>query len=85
MVKKLVRLALACEYQRRPIRRADIGEKVLGSGGGRAFKNVFNSAQHQLRTVFGVEMVELPGREKVTLQQKRGEQSANISGQGRLD
>ena len=72
MVKKMVRLALACEYQRKPIRRAEISEKVLGSGGGRAFKNVFQTAQHQLRTVFGMEMIELPGREKVTLQQKRG-------------
>ena len=33
MVKKLVRLALASEYQRRPIRRGDITEKVLGSQG----------------------------------------------------
>lgn len=27
MVKKMVRLALACEYARQPIRRADIGLK----------------------------------------------------------
>ena len=27
MVKKMVRLALACEYARQPIRRADIGAK----------------------------------------------------------
>nr|POE88221.1 hypothetical protein CFP56_11450 [Quercus suber] len=33
MVKKMIRLALACEYHRRPIRRADIGEKVLGVEG----------------------------------------------------
>lgn len=68
----MVRLALACEYQRRPIRRADISEKVLGSGGSRKFKEVFNAAQVELRSVFGMEMVELPGREKVTVQQKRG-------------
>jgi melanoma-associated antigen len=73
MVKKLVRLALACEYNRRPIRRGDITEKVLGTGSGaKVFKNVFNTAQMQLRSVFGMELVELPGREKVTLQQKRG-------------
>ena len=76
MVKKMVRLALACEYQRRPIRRAEISEKVLGTGSGRAFKNVFSAAQHQLRTVFGMEMVELPGREKITLQQKRAAQKS---------
>lgn len=72
MVKKLVRLALASEYQRRPIRRADISEKVLGSQG-RQFKSVFERAQLDLRAVFGMEMVELPARDKVTLQQRRSE------------
>lgn len=75
MVKKMVRFALACEYQRKPIRRADISEKVLGSEG-RKFKAVFSHAQDQLRTVFGMEMVELPAREKVTLQQKRAQKAA---------
>ena len=71
MVKKLVRLALACEYQRRPIRRIDVGEKVLGNHG-RQFKQVFEDAQRRLREVFGMEMVELPAKDKVTLQQRRG-------------
>jgi len=71
MVKKLVRLALASEYQRRPIRRADISEKVLGSQG-RQFKKVFDQAQLDLRSVFGMEMVELPAKEKVTIRQRRG-------------
>ncbi|EMD00767.1 hypothetical protein BAUCODRAFT_29131 [Baudoinia panamericana UAMH 10762] len=74
MVKKLVRLALACEYQRKPIRRQDISEKVLGSAG-RQFKTVFAQAQLQLRSVFGMEMAELPAREKVTLAQKRAAKS----------
>lgn len=72
MVKKLVRLALACEYQRKPIRRAEISERVLGTAG-RQFKAVFAQTQLQLRAVFGMEMVELPAREKVTLAQRRGE------------
>jgi hypothetical protein len=72
MVKKLVRLALASEYQRRPIRRADITEKVLGSQG-REFKTVFEQAQTDLRAVFGMELRELPAKDKVTLQQRRGE------------
>lgn len=72
MVKKLVRLALACEYQRRPIRRTEISEKVLGDNG-RQFKAVWARAQDQLSHVFGMEMFELPAREKVTLQQKRGQ------------
>jgi hypothetical protein len=71
MVKKLVRLALASEYQRRPIRRADISEKVLGSQG-RQFKTVFDQAQQDLRAVFGMELRELPAKDKVTLQQRRG-------------
>jgi hypothetical protein len=72
MVKKLVRLALACEYQRRPIRRPEINEKVLGNNS-RQFKKVWAGAQDRLGHVFGMEMVELPSREKLTLQQKRGE------------
>ncbi|KEQ88110.1 hypothetical protein M438DRAFT_352828 [Aureobasidium pullulans EXF-150] len=31
MVKNMVRLALACEYSRTPIRRADITAKILGT------------------------------------------------------
>lgn len=71
MKKKLARLALACEYQRRPIRRADVSEKVLVSQG-RQFRKVFEEAQIELQSVFGMEMVELPAREKVTLQERRG-------------
>lgn len=37
------------------------------------FKQVFAEAQGMLREVFGMEMVELPARERITLQQKRGE------------
>ncbi|TVY81117.1 Non-structural maintenance of chromosome element [Lachnellula suecica] len=69
-VKKLVRYALACEYQRVTIKRAGISEKVLGNQP-RAFRRVFDLAQKQLRTKFGMEMVELPQREKVTLKAKR--------------
>lgn len=73
MSKKLVRLALSYEFQRRTIRRGDISEKVLGTGGSRKFKDVWNQAQGSLRDVFGVEMVELPVKEKITLQQRRGQ------------
>ena len=37
----------------------------------RAFKKVFALAQQQLRTVFGMEMRQLPVREKLTLEEKR--------------
>lgn len=71
MAKKLVRLALACEYQRKPIRRQDVADKVLGTNN-RSFKIVFQRAQLQLSSVFGMELVALPARETVTLQQRRG-------------
>ncbi|KAH0542879.1 hypothetical protein FGG08_002739 [Glutinoglossum americanum] len=73
LVKKLVRLALACEFSRQPVRRADISTKVLGSYG-RRFKQVFEEAQKQLRGKFGMEMAELPIREKVTISQRRAAQ-----------
>lgn len=37
----------------------------------RSFKKVFDAAQDQLRKKFGMEMVQLPQREKVTLKAKR--------------
>ncbi|KAH6651818.1 MAGE family-domain-containing protein [Truncatella angustata] len=70
MVKKLVRYTLACEYARIPIRRDGIREKVLGSNA-RSFKRVFDGAQLQLRQVFGMEMSELPVKEKRTLKEKQ--------------
>jgi melanoma-associated antigen len=73
MVKKLVRLALASEYSRLPIRRADISAKVLGEQGSRQFKSVFDQAQNVLKVRFGMELTELPGREKITITQRRGE------------
>ncbi|KAJ5672304.1 MAGE protein [Penicillium longicatenatum] len=70
LVKKMVRFALACEYARLPIRRADISTKVLGEQGTRIFKTVFEQAQRHLREKFGMEMVELPAREKISIAQR---------------
>ncbi|KAI5867735.1 MAGE-domain-containing protein [Durotheca rogersii] len=70
VVKKLVRYALACEYARMPIRRDGIRDKVLGNNP-RSFKRVFEGAQAQLQRVFGMEMVELPVKEKRTLKEKQ--------------
>lgn len=79
LAKKLVRLALACEYARVPIKRQDISSKVLGTHS-RSFKPVFDEAQLQLKYIFGMEMTELPKQEKVTIQQKRAAQrSENTS------
>jgi melanoma-associated antigen len=72
MVKKMVRLALSSEYARLPIRRTEISAKVLGEQGSRQFKLVFDEAQKILRSRFGMQLVELPAREKVTITQRRG-------------
>ena len=40
-----------------------------------AFKRVFEQAQNQLRTKFGMEMVELPVKTKNTMKEKRGHTS----------
>ncbi|PYH71515.1 MAGE domain-containing protein [Aspergillus vadensis CBS 113365] len=74
MVKKMVRLALASEFSRLPIRRSDISVKVLGEQGTRQFKMVFEEAQRVLQEKFGMEMMELPVKEKVTVQQRRAAQ-----------
>lgn len=71
LARKLVRYALSCEYARQPIRRADIGQKVLGTSG-RQFKAVFGEAQTMLQSTFGMEMKELPMRENVTVADRRG-------------
>lgn len=73
LASKLVRYALACEYPRVPIRRDGIKEKVFGGEKVARFAPVFDMAQAQLRAVFGMEMVELPNRDRaqLTLDQKR--------------
>ncbi|KAH6710647.1 MAGE family-domain-containing protein [Leptodontidium sp. MPI-SDFR-AT-0119] len=71
VVKKMVRYALACEFQRKSIKRQDISDKVIGKQHRGAFKRVFESAQNQLRTKFGMEMVELPIKTKNTMKEKR--------------
>ena len=70
--KSLVRYALACEYSRTPIKRADITSKVMGLHKTVKFKDVFDHANGQLMDTFGMMMVELPNREKMTMKQKRG-------------
>lgn len=43
---------------------------VLGNQG-RSFKRIFARAQEQLRSVWGMELRELPVREKMSLQERR--------------
>ncbi|EDU39598.1 MAGE-domain-containing protein [Pyrenophora tritici-repentis] len=70
LAKGLVRYALSCEHSRKPLKRQEINEKVLGSHA-RHFKEVFTEANRQLMDVFGMQLVELPKQERVTLRQKR--------------
>lgn len=44
---------------------------VIGKQRG-SFKRVFEGAQEQLRNKFGMEMVELPAKERTTMKDKRG-------------
>ena len=82
MVKKLVRLALASEYSRNPIRRSDISAKVMPPGTGRQFKSILAEANSQLAAVFGMGLTELPSKEKITVTQKRAAQRAGTQSQG---
>jgi hypothetical protein len=82
LVKKLVRYVLACEYQRLPIRREGIREKVMEKHSGRMFNAVFNKAQEELAKVFGMQLIELPTREKVTLRDRRAASAKNAQAGG---
>ncbi|KAJ3179887.1 hypothetical protein HDU87_002455 [Geranomyces variabilis] len=70
-VKDVVRLALASEHRRQPLKRDEINKKVLKDNT-RAFAKVFEGAQKRLQTTFGMEMVEMATREK--------RQPANVAG-----
>ncbi|KAF8543959.1 MAGE family-domain-containing protein [Trichophaea hybrida] len=76
LTKNLVRLALSYELQRQPIKRQDISSKVLGSNG-RQFKEIFALAQTEFKHVFGMELVELPMRDKTKLVQRRAAQTTD--------
>ncbi|KAJ9607388.1 hypothetical protein H2200_008461 [Cladophialophora chaetospira] len=75
LIKKLVRLALATEYSRTPLRRSDITAKIFkdaNTAGNRiSFQKIFDGAQKVLGDTFGMEMFELPSKEKTTLKDRR--------------
>lgn len=78
VVKRLVRYALACEYQRMTIKRPVITEKVIRRKGCN-FKLIFETAQKRLRHEFGLEMVELPSRVKITIKEKKAAQKQRVA------
>ncbi|CAG8477269.1 29376_t:CDS:2 [Racocetra persica] len=62
-VKDIVRLALASELRKVPLKRDEITRKVLHEHS-RAFTVVMNKVRERLRDIFGVDLVELPAKEK---------------------
>ncbi|QDS73765.1 hypothetical protein FKW77_005218 [Venturia effusa] len=70
--RKLVRYALACSFSRTSIRRTDVVKRVMDDEG-RDFKLVFAVAQSRLQMTFGMEMRALPGKEKVSVRERRVE------------
>lgn len=75
LIKKLVRLAFATEFRRVPLRRSEISAKVIEHSG-IPFKHVFEGAQAVLGKTFGMRLMELPGKDKVTVAQRRQAQKA---------
>ena len=76
LIKKLVRLALATEYSRTPLRRSDISTKIFKDANtiGRrkiSFQKVFDGAQKVLKDTFGMQLLELPSKEKTSLKDRR--------------
>ncbi|KAI8875054.1 MAGE protein, partial [Backusella circina FSU 941] len=59
LVKAVVRYALACEFNRKIIRRDDLNKKVLKDKT-RLFHTVMSKAKTKLRIVFGMTLAELP-------------------------
>lgn len=74
MVKNFVRLALACERTRTPVRREDVSKKVIVNDHRRCFQIIFERTQERLKTTFGMQMVELPAKDRtktMTMTQQR--------------
>ncbi|PJF19465.1 putative mage family protein [Paramicrosporidium saccamoebae] len=56
----LIRLALACEVSKKPIRREDIQNLILGENGGRLLRPLLVKANERLAKDFGMQLVPLP-------------------------
>ncbi|KAJ3023088.1 UNVERIFIED_CONTAM: Melanoma-associated antigen D2 [Siphonaria sp. JEL0065] len=61
-VKGFVRMALACEHRRVPIKREDLIKKVLTTQHSKAYASIFEKSQKVLRNVFGFEMARLDNK-----------------------
>lgn len=82
MVKNLVRVMLAHEHTRSSFKRDEFAKTVAVHGHKRCFKQVFDRAQLVLRRTFGMEMVELPARDRarhMSLTQQRRQAQTQVS------
>jgi hypothetical protein len=77
-VKDVVRYALACEYKKVFIRKEDINKKILQEHS-RQFGVVFKEAKEQLMEIFGMTLVEVPVRDKITRNRMTQSQQPNSS------
>lgn len=74
MVKNFVRLALASELTRTPIKREDVAKKVFVNDHKRCFKLIFDRTQARLKDTLGMKLVELPAKDRtknMTMTQQR--------------
>jgi hypothetical protein len=56
----LIRLALACEVSKRPVRREDVQNLILGENGGRLLRPLLIQTNERLAKDFGMQLVPLP-------------------------
>ncbi|KAG4306235.1 hypothetical protein PORY_000223 [Pneumocystis oryctolagi] len=64
MIKNFIRLSFSLEHKRAPIKREDITKKVLLPSYSRSFPFVFEKTQEKLRNIFGMELIELPYKDR---------------------
>ncbi|CAG8761955.1 736_t:CDS:2, partial [Acaulospora morrowiae] len=62
-VKEIIRLALTSELRKVPLKRDEIIRKVLKEHS-RSFPVILSKAQERLRDIFGMDLVELPVKDK---------------------
>ncbi|KAI8328580.1 MAGE family-domain-containing protein [Chlamydoabsidia padenii] len=77
-VKDVVRYALACEYKKMIIRKEDINKKILHEHS-RQFNTVFKKAKEQLVEIFGMDLLEIPVRDKIGKNRATQSQQPNSS------
>ncbi|RPA85700.1 MAGE-domain-containing protein [Ascobolus immersus RN42] len=78
--RQIVRLALSLHNSRQPLRRSsELVQKIMKGAPPRAWSKVLDCAQTFLKQVFGMQLAELPQKERVTLTQRR---NAAASGEG---